>query len=543
MRTNKLSLSTALMIAVAAIVGIGIRLAPDREWSEQTDAIAPVPDSRPVTASHERSPSNNSLVVQVPGYAFPHVLKSDDASGVAYLVAVELGSDVEGVVVDADSGAPIPDARIWSDSGDETLTDLSGSYLLNGVATIVSVEAEGYAPTLETVAFGVWADSQNAPVRLDISLSKGLTVAGRVVNARGQALPRARVEVVAPAGATSQTNAGGRDWSTMTDEKGRYRLRDLSPRDLYLPGLLAVNVCPWSSGGGVRREIAVDVEAGEFRHDIVLDVEPTSGLVVDASGSPVDSARVTVQSEDEPLHQVTFTDGRGFFEVRDVPAGEYAVTVELDAQPRFVGTLQLPDSDLSIVLPDTVNVDGTVLFDATEGPLAGFLVRLVLSAGPAGAHVDAVTDARGVFSFAAIPPGIYELVVEPPVPPGPTAPHGERLSQLVECRGGGDLGVLYYPAHPCGEVVLRFDPDEQSPYASDVDVTVTRFLRGGFRVPGFSTRSKKLAWKTHGAFRALLRQGTYTFECRGAELDGVARQIVAIVPGETVERRVILPSE
>lgn len=121
-------------------------------------------------------------------------------------------------------------------------------------------------------------------------------------------------------------------------------------------------------------------------------------------------------------HAVTrtleFADGRQDFEVRDVPLGGYDVS---GRAARFNGqvlpVLLEPGNEhpfVNLLLVPAGTLEGRVL-DARGEPAEG--VAVTLFGTPESIAGEATTDTAGVFRFAELPDGAYELLVGKPTAP------------------------------------------------------------------------------------------------------------------------------
>jgi hypothetical protein len=176
------------------------------------------------------------------------------------------------------------------------------------------------------------------------------------------------------------------------------------------------------------------------------------GTVVDEQHVPVVRAQVhafsaedarRVSSGSQRLGRSTgstSTDGTGTFRISGLAAGDYVIAAEaiptfpnggpvpprvygptfypstLDvSQSVFVSALDQPAATVQIELVPVkpVRVAGTVI-SASRRPTEGFDVRLFRSFGGFGSGATlAVVGAKGIFEIPRVPPGRYELTIEP----------------------------------------------------------------------------------------------------------------------------------
>jgi uncharacterized surface anchored protein len=177
----------------------------------------------PAGRYHLQAPGSGSyvLIASAPGH-HPHAspLKLDSQPAVMDVTLTGAG-EIAGVVT-AETGAPVRLATV-------TLTDRSGhvvsshaaasdgSYRFTSVAagayTLV-VNADGFRPA--AIPLGV---PEVGEVRQDILLGSGGRICGVARNHRGSVIPEARITVVNDHGAVVSV--------TMTDDDGRYEVKDL----------------------------------------------------------------------------------------------------------------------------------------------------------------------------------------------------------------------------------------------------------------------------------------------------------------------------
>ena len=209
--------------------------------------------------------------------------------GLVYRLSFDIG--VEGIVLDAGTGLPVENPRIWWDSTPVETTSAGKFRIVTGRGTHhLRVEAPGYIPHEQDV--NVEFFSFNPP--LEIKLEP------RVI--RGMVLDKLTHTPVS--GATVRL---GRLTLT-TDGRGRYRAERLKPP-------LKVNI---SADGYIPWQGMVPAPAGS-PGEIVTYLEPNvvTGKVLDAiEGFPV--AGATVRTED----WTAVTDEAGFFALRRVTQGE-----------------------------------------------------------------------------------------------------------------------------------------------------------------------------------------------------------------------------
>ena len=248
-----------------------------------------------------------------------------------------------------------------------------------------------------------------------ITLDRGGTLEGTVLDARGAPVAGARIEAWDMGGAffagsfASDPRLGrvrGR-----SDTRGRFRLEGLPP------GLLGLTAS--ATGMGFARRASL--RAGDRVQLILAPGSSLSGTVFDPSGKPAAGVVVQVEPED-PGSQRSFaapqtTDARGRFEIGGLVAGSFTLAAQGDQGTAVVTDLDLPtagDVTADVRLWPGTSVTGRLLGPDGQ-PLQG-LVRIETHDGRrARALADrlrAETSPDGRFRLEAIPPGSYVFQVQ-----------------------------------------------------------------------------------------------------------------------------------
>lgn len=276
-------------------------------------------------------------------------------------IRLQRGETLRGRVVD-EEGAPVQGARVdltWRDVLSEdpqrrpvgkpvtrnAVTDGEGQFEIlgspKGVVTL-DVTAQGFA-FLGGVEVPVPAPDPSR--KLELVLSRGSTLSGRVTTTAGEPVAQARI--------ASESAAG---WS---DAEGFYRVEGMSegrqPIQVFHPDYRR------------SRSLAV-IEPGENRLDLVLAAGmEVAGRVVDSSGKPVARAEVKLTSQERERQQYqAFSGEDGHFSLRSVAAGEYRLQAEAgeSGQAEPAGTIRVaqePVTGLEVVLRTGAALSGRVL--------------------------------------------------------------------------------------------------------------------------------------------------------------------------------------
>lgn len=352
-------------------------------------------------------------------------------------LALEPASTVAGRVIDAQSGQPVPAAEVsfWTFAERDVVRTLADGTFVHPrfpagtPAQQVSVRARGYGPAVRYLKLGRdgrWKlpgategetdlDGQGRPW-IEIALVPALSVRGRVVDGRGQAIAGASASaegffrvlpsVASRDGAAAATDDGG--WFTLEGLRSDigHSLR------VAAPGLAARSL-----------EIAADGAREVDLGSIVLERESVlAGAVVDGEGFPAEDLEVLlIPSADEPeasgpeprsaldvaeriqgreLRARTSAAGAFLFEhlepraLRLIVRRDRGALVETEVFPRADGTF----GDVALALPLGSLVLEGLARDEQGRVLAGARIELRRS-GPVGCTT---TDREGRFRIAGL---------------------------------------------------------------------------------------------------------------------------------------------
>lgn len=270
----------------------------------------------------------------------------------------------------------------------EVKTDARGNFSIDaprGTSAVrVQISKDGYAPA------GAWA----AP-DLDLAgiLLRAAPMERGVVRDGAEPLAGAVVRYV---------SAEGAEWIARTDEEGRYTVP--------APGVWARHVTVFSPDGYVWEESA-------GRNALAIDrrlrrgTDLTGRLLAADGRTPVAGAEIRLDGA-----IVGATDGNGGFRIAAPPAGwslvEFITDEAWASRPSSAGT------DLSSLrLGAPSRMTGTLISgrDAVAGARITVLPDLGGVFFSARAQIDAISDARGRFSIAHLPPGRYRVLAHHPL--------------------------------------------------------------------------------------------------------------------------------
>jgi protocatechuate 3,4-dioxygenase beta subunit len=340
------------------------------------------------------------------------------------------GVDVFGVVRDQ-AGSPISGAEVKAFQGGDnhpggeivTATLADGSYSLSGLhfpsgsPYQVVASAEGYAPAFSGLFF-----IRHPPEKIDLTLTKGASLSGHVMDESRRAIPGATVELTQG----GRSTPGSRIDENNTDADGAYALKLLSPGEYWLVV---------SAKGYIdqRRALVVAPHETQPAQDFVLEYAGAgycSGVVLDENDQPLEGVEVrgdqyyvgALRTGHQSRICSSSADGsfllEGFIESgsdgNKVPITLYAMK---EGYKKSNTTVFSGDRSVLIRLQKDLlgSISGRVV-EAVEGnpptPVTEFQVEILRQYSPfAFRHFQSTT---GEFLFPDIPEDTYDLRVSAP---------------------------------------------------------------------------------------------------------------------------------
>ena len=374
------------------------------------------------------------------------VVAVDGRHAVAVTVALQPMSTLSGQVTDAKTGAPVSAGgvvaeRLNSREGFRRQVELSrdGVYLIEGLEPgvyRVRALALGYLTAFYTGGerSGLVEVAEGSEVvGIDIAVSEGLAISGRVTTAEGQPLAGAAL-VASPLVGEGRTQVGA------SGEDGGYRVSGLAPGTYLVtagkPGYGRVFF------GNVKvrdRATPVPVTLDEQPTDVDFQLMPVGSLIgrvtARTGGEAVAGAIVTATPRGGERRWQAQTDASGGYLISDLPTADYVVHVQAEGYvPQFyTGALEAGAAQPVRVLSDahTVGIDfllgrlsvisGKVM-DRDGQAVAGARIVLMRDAAvegqtgrmppePSFSRVMryAETGQDGRYRIEVVPPGVYVL--------------------------------------------------------------------------------------------------------------------------------------
>lgn len=433
-----------------------------------------------------------------------HVGATHLARGNAPALTLPHLAAVSGVVTDP-YGTPLVDARLAAvprggrrhfavdPADDRTLSDRGGAFALSRLRPGAAYDVVATAPDRTTVSLSATAPrAGGTPPHLHLVLPPLTAAHGRVLDTADRAVAGAKVEIL-PHGAALRAApkvAQGREIDPRTDENGHFRLAALPAAQIdvrvtadgFAPLLVrrieaatlpisqpAVDAGISATGAPVRDPL--DLDLGTF----VLVVGGTiTGVVSDATGSPVEGAEIHVADEDlgqrlrrrpdrsrvlDRREAMVRSDAAGVFHVDDLPPGARR-TLFVRARrhlPARLDGVVVGGDPVAVTLQPAAAVIGRVV-DGEGRPVAEAEIHLAWRDTladaperrlPSGTRMVRSSDEDGRFEFDRVRPGsaMVTISVEGRVDPEPQQVTAEldTVTELlfVASRGAVLHGFVY----------------------------------------------------------------------------------------------------
>jgi protocatechuate 3,4-dioxygenase beta subunit len=289
-----------------------------------------------------------------------------------------------------------------------------GSFDLAQPAFVAQLQKANMQGALVAVKAGYAAGLTRLPPSGDpvtIVLSRGVTLAGRVVRADGAPVSGADIALVEPGPlfAVQGRNQELPAW-VRSGADGRFTVQ-VNPVRVYL----AVR----KPGHAPRVLDGVDPRAGQPVEVVLAPGAAIRGRVVRSDGRGVADASVFVRDHANPPATAasTSSDSGGAFELTDLVAGAYELGVwHADTAVQAKRTVEAPAADLRVVLGPTAALRGRVVDQAARTPVPRYWITLATRGGApsdfAAERVEEIVAADGVFVVEDVPTGAVDLIFQ-----------------------------------------------------------------------------------------------------------------------------------
>ncbi len=427
-----------------------------------------------------------------------HRLQSQREPQEVETVQLRTPATLAGQVVDRDSRRPIPGAIAWMASagpGEHAVTDARGTYELRpgeSAEDALFAGAEGYAS-----GFAQVRQSAAGAAGPTLALAPAALLSGVVVDEAGR--PLAVVEVAAQRQGRRRFEFFGRGSpNARSTEKGRFRLSGLPAGAGYKLDFHKEGFAP------AELEVA---ELAPFEERTDLRIVMVRGLrgrgrVIDEAEQPVAGAEVrltpsrqrrrrsfTLPGDDAPSHA---SDTEGWFEIPDLAAGRYDLTVEAAGfAPSVAPGIEIPEGAGDVDLGVVILIPGAVItgkaVDAEGRPLAEAEVRVQQASRVPAVFRRLMGDSSPPHATSGVDGGFVVPDQRP----------GERLDLTVSKEGfvtGSASGVVapteepvVVVLRPASKVAGRVVSEDGEPVAG-ARIEVQPEGQGGSRVMRFAGR-------------------------------------------------------
>ncbi|MEP6768468.1 MAG: carboxypeptidase regulatory-like domain-containing protein [Acidobacteriota bacterium] len=334
---------------------------------------------------------------------------------------------IAGTVIDETTRKPVAGARVAASSGGMAFgrrrterslrADGKGKFRLNGLAArpyAVTASREGY---ISSTINGVSA-STAAPGAVHLAMARAASVAGKVVDEKGQPVAAAQVRLASEGGLRAFTRRGPAAFiggqGALTSADGSFRLRNLTAgRNLAVEASKV--------GYATAHRPGVTLKTGEAVANLSLTLKKgleARGRIVDSAGKPISGAEIRVASREggrgggfaagrTQIRLMGIDAGRpdatsgpdGTFMVRGLEAGEYTAAVSREGYAgKTVQSLPVAGSGENawppIALANGVAVSGSIR-DSQGQPIAGVqILGIAMGEGTRPQNVSSEVDGR-----------------------------------------------------------------------------------------------------------------------------------------------------
>jgi hypothetical protein len=334
------------------------------------------------------------------------------------VIRMRAGTTLTVMVTDAVTHKPIGGARVMRNAesnDDEVKTGADGKAVLRGIDegwVGVTAVATGYGPASAVKNVG-----DDREVRIDLALSPGAALSGRVVDERGAAVASAKVWAVD--GASAWDSGAGAKLAVTSGKDGSFTIPALSAGSYIVHGKSEIHAPSETS------PILVSGDSPTTGVTLVMkDASLLAGVVVTPDGTPVPYASVRVASKTmarDMTYRQASADDKGTFEIKGLPRAAMRVRAdgeEASSQAVEVDLAAKPDQrDVKLVLDVGGSIAGIVV-DETGEPIAEATVKCYpdFMAGEIqdgnfvlASDATATSDGDGRFTLHGLEKGKYRV--------------------------------------------------------------------------------------------------------------------------------------
>jgi len=440
-------------------------------------------------------------------------------------IILEPGTFLEGFVRDG-RGNPLPEVRVLAQGRPEhgftkfAQTDAAGRYEVGDMEPgPVQVQAtlRGGGPSANAAV-----EIRPGRNRLDLKLSEGIEVSGRIVDSQGAPIPGASLHlrpapgegqppvVFAEARASSSAD-GSFVFQGVAD--GEYRL--LGSRQGFAPATIS----GLQVAGAPVTGLELRLGPGAAIRGRLLGLDPATASQV----------RIMASMQEAGAYLQGAVDSSGHYAILDVSPGVWTVMASFTSPDMVTAQVEVGPGDTEVVqdleFPSGFTLTGRVLLDRSPLPRVQVLVFSTDPEKPAGGQRETAYD--GTFRLDRLPAGTYSLSVL-------TTRGLITHTQTVEIGGDRDLTVEI----ATGAVEGRLLSPEGLPIAGASVSLATEGTHLHPAFPGLTASSDG-----QGAFALPgVPAGTYKMTTRAAGFAPAESQVV-VTPGGTVHVDLVLRTD
>ncbi len=304
-----------------------------------------------------------------------------------------------GRLIDSATRAGIPGGLVWLEGRafEAITTDRTGGFVLQsgqGSQSRIVADATGYLQSGET-RFRFAGDGRPGPI---IALSPAAAIEGTVLNAAGQGVPSASIDIAVRRnnpGMMVFTVGGSTPPRAVADEHGRYRISKVDPSRNY-------DVTASAEGYVKGKTVVMELAPGRTRSDVRIELAAgvrVTGTVLDPDGTPVQDALVTLSAAtgrrmggmmildgSSPAEVTAYTGEDGRFDVSGLAAGNTKVEITRKGFARLTkeGIDLVAGPEATAIGPFTLAPGGAVqgiVLDDGGMPVADAQIRVAAGDG------------------------------------------------------------------------------------------------------------------------------------------------------------------
>ena len=358
---------------------------------------------------------------------------------------------LQGTVLDAETGLPLPDAsvKLYHDTTlqDSLRADRHGHFFYRArgaaqLSLLIDEPPSGYRKMLDTEAVHVEL-REGETATAELKLHKGLSMTGTVKDEEGQPVAGASFCIHMPSGVNKSWYWNDTSITVTTDDQGNFSVSGLPAGKgtiMLLPGR-SRQPDNWAMPE------PLDIEAPSNKPIAVtvtrIAQRSVTGRVVDTLHHPLPGVRATLLVSGEQYtgltQQTAITGTDGTYQLAKIPAGREVILLSLE-KPGYcqlftsrrtnAGTNAIDDA----VMAAATTLHGTVC-DKAGKPVKGATVVSM----EAGRSIRAVTDAAGAFTLTEQPKSELHLVA--------ATPDGGGVAQV---NPGTDIRIICTPGLVAG---------------------------------------------------------------------------------------------